>query len=168
MEYEYSVRDNNTNQVLTEYGDLRTAQLWTANYCRDDKNPKRGLSLVKRAIVIEQAIDEGAHADEAIARFYILKSERSAARNIEFNLSFAEFKRLNQAKRCRFTGIELTYNTFSIDRIDNTKGYVTGNVVACHKAFNKMKGCAENPESDFTIAMLAKAFTLAAKMIKEG
>jgi macrodomain Ter protein organizer (MatP/YcbG family) len=174
MEYEYAVKDNDTGEALTEYvNNSAAAQNWISDYCRntgnpDGNHPKRALSLIKRAIVIEREAIETSHADEIIARFYILKSERSKKRDIEFNLSFAEFKRLSSAKKCRFTGLELTAQTFSIDRIDNAKGYVTGNVAACHKAFNKMKGCAENPESDFTIPMLAKAFALAAKLIKEG
>lgn len=77
------------------------------------------------------------------------KAENAKKRGIEFDLSFQSMKNLMGAKRCFYTGIILTKSTgkeaelklsdFTIDRIDGTKGYVKGNVVACCHAANQMK-----------------------------
>ncbi len=51
-----------------------------------------------------------------------------------------------QNKRCALTGVELAVSNptkvngnASLDRIDNTKGYVAGNIQWVHKAINLMK-----------------------------
>lgn len=53
---------------------------------------------------------------------------------------------LKQNKKCALTGVELVFdsshhdkNTASLDRIDSSKGYVSGNVVWVHKNINMMK-----------------------------
>ena len=52
---------------------------------------------------------------------------------------------LAQNRQCAFTGIELIFdnkshtNTASLDRIDNTVGYLLGNVRWVHKTINMMK-----------------------------
>ena len=45
---------------------------------------------------------------------------------------------------CHYTGVELTIernrdNTISYDRLDNSKGYVPGNIVTCCVNVNEMK-----------------------------
>ena len=67
------------------------------------------------------------------------------SRGIEFDLSFAKVKRLLSAKVCYFSGVKLTRiegddNQLSIDRVDNTRGYVDDNVVACARRLNRRKG----------------------------
>ena len=62
---------------------------------------------------------------------------------------------LEQNKKCALSGLELILNprwshqkngrmenvqTASLDRIDNTKGYILGNVQWVHKQVNFMKG----------------------------
>lgn len=59
-----------------------------------------------------------------------------------------------RAKKCHYSGIELTpgarpgeqqkFTDFSIDRIDSSKGYIPGNVVACCRAVNEMKSYLES------------------------
>lgn len=52
---------------------------------------------------------------------------------------------IEQDKKCAFTKLPLVIhnsshnNTASLDRIDNTKGYIAGNVRWVHKAVNMMK-----------------------------
>ncbi len=55
---------------------------------------------------------------------------------------------LNQNRKCKFSGIELTFPsrdrkkhlaTASLDRIDSSKGYIEGNVQWVHKHINFMK-----------------------------
>lgn len=59
---------------------------------------------------------------------------------------------LSQDRKCYFTGVTIGFppvntagyrtdlNTASLDRIDNTKGYVEGNVRWVHKDINKLRG----------------------------
>ncbi|MCA9749601.1 MAG: hypothetical protein KC414_10900 [Romboutsia sp.] len=75
----------------------------------------------------------------------LLKIHQSAqARNLDFDLSFSEVKRLLSVKKCFYSGEELesdekSENQRTFDRVDNTKGYVNGNVVACTKKINHLK-----------------------------
>ena len=67
------------------------------------------------------------------------------SRGIEVNLTFAELKKVLKTKKCFFTGVELDYientpNQLTVDRLDNDLGYVNGNIVACSKEFNEIKG----------------------------
>lgn len=97
--------------------------------------------------------------DISIARRYMSKADNARTRGIEFGLSFTAFKNLMRAKKCYYTGVELTQpiskngmksTDRTIDRIDSTKGYVSGNVVACCHAANQMKAMWEgNPSMGF-------------------
>jgi len=83
--------------------------------------------------------------DIQIAKKMVTIQTSAASRNIPFDLSFAETRKLMNAKKCFFTGKLLNEknndpNKRSFDRIDNKKGYINGNVVACAEAFNKRKG----------------------------
>ena len=67
------------------------------------------------------------------------------SRGIDVNLTFAELKKILRARKCFFTGVDLDYEENSptqltVDRLDNDKGYVNGNIVACSKEFNEIKG----------------------------
>lgn len=104
--------------------------------------------------------------DVLIAKAFIAKANSSADRGIEFNLSFTSFKNMCKAKKCYFTGLTLTPDTFTIDRIDSNKGYVTGNVVACHKDFNNLKSLIENQQTVLDLKMTLKGLTKTVKRIK--
>lgn len=68
-------------------------------------------------------------------------------RNIIFNYKIEEAWKLyeRQNKKCAYSGIDITFskmksgNTASLDRIDSSKGYITGNVHWVHKDVNMMK-----------------------------
>lgn len=64
-------------------------------------------------------------------------------RGIEFSLTFTEVKALTKVTKCYYTGETFDpsseENKASIDRIDASKGYVTGNVVVCCKRINNLK-----------------------------
>lgn len=79
-----------------------------------------------------------------IATWYLQKKQSANDRNIEFNISLMSFINMAKAKRCYYTGVALNPRNRSIDRIDASKGYVSGNVVACCKTFNQFKGVIEN------------------------
>jgi len=69
-------------------------------------------------------------------------------RGLEWDLTFDEavdiFER--QGGRCALTGLPLVPNgdfgaiTASLDRVDNSRGYVRGNVQFVHKQVNMMRG----------------------------
>lgn len=94
-----------------------------------------------------------AEFDLYCAKHLTWKSENAKKRGIQFDLSFTSMKNLMKAKRCFYTGIILTKSTgngemrlsdATIDRIDVTKGYTSGNVVACCHAANQMKNQFES------------------------
>ena len=109
-----------------------------------------------------------AHQDMAIAQFYVNKITSAESRDIPFDLSFTSFKNMAKASKCYFTGLPLEHNTFTIDRIDNKKGYVKGNVVACHKSFNQIKALMENPNNPLDIKTVARGFIKTKKRMGEG
>lgn len=73
-------------------------------------------------------------------------------RKIEFDLSFDYYAALAfNTKHCPFTGYHLIYKRYtgqikpddskaSLDRIDNSKGYIEGNVRFVSWVFNRVKG----------------------------
>ena len=87
--------------------------------------------------------------DLELARIYVAKAASAKDRGIEFTMSFTCFKNLMRAKRCYYTK-ELFVNDKghhrkrTIDRIDNKKGYVHGNVVACSNKINAIKNTWES------------------------
>ncbi len=63
-------------------------------------------------------------------------------RGIKFKLKLKDIK--NMPMICYYTGMKLTLeqkklNTLSIDRLNNSKGYVINNIVFCSKIINEMK-----------------------------
>lgn len=82
-----------------------------------------------------------------------LKKAGAQKRGIYFSLHWLSMYNMMRAERCYYTGLPLcpgarpmhqpTATSFTIDRIDNSKGYVKGNVVACCRAFNELKSYAE-------------------------
>ncbi len=70
-------------------------------------------------------------------------------RNLEWNLSEDYIKSLGN--RCYWNGVELTFvpkkpNTWSLDRLDNSKGYIEGNVVPCCARINLARGAMDADE----------------------
>ena len=67
----------------------------------------------------------------------------ATVRNKEFNLTFADVKKLVKRKTCYYTGLKFDPNLndyqLTIDRVDSNIGYVKGNVVACLSAVNAAK-----------------------------
>tara|TARA_R110000772_G_scaffold154491_2_gene265534 strand:- start:568 stop:927 length:360 start_codon:yes stop_codon:yes gene_type:complete len=111
-------------------------------------------------------------SDQAIANKYLNKIKACKVSNTNFELSFYEFKRLVTATKCKYTGIKLTWQSskdqiptdVTIDRVDNNKGYVTGNVVACCKGYNSFKGVLENPNNIISFSILEKALQIQKKL----
>lgn len=77
--------------------------------------------------------------DLQIAQKYINLANSAKSRGKEFNLTITSIRNLLSAKKCYYTGLPLTNESRTIDRIDNNKGYVKGNVCACHVRINLLK-----------------------------
>ncbi|ASS33939.1 HNH endonuclease [Acidovorax phage ACP17] len=78
-------------------------------------------------------------------------------RGLDFNLSAMSVYNLLRARRCYYTGIEMTealphkhgvsginlLTDRTFERLDASKGYVIGNVVSCCRGVNSLKGQLE-------------------------
>jgi repressor of nif and glnA expression len=89
--------------------------------------------------------------DLYVAKKMSAKAQNARDRGIEFSLSFASMRNLLKAQNCYYTGLKMTKPTgtkqvgsdLTIDRIDASKGYIKGNVVACCYAANQLKSQVE-------------------------
>lgn len=78
------------------------------------------------------------------------KSGRSAKRdNHEFTITYEQFAELASANSCHYCQSSVSFamhcvvkngQAYQLDRMDNSKGYVPGNVVVCCKRCNHAKG----------------------------
>lgn len=96
-------------------------------------------------------------SDLQIAKKLINISNSARSRDYDFNLTFPDMKKLLTVKRCFYTGDILNeikgHNLKrTIDRVDNEKGYIKGNVVACTKEFNLIKGYLTIPQLKMIVA----------------
>jgi hypothetical protein len=111
-----------------------------------------------------------------VARKYRDKVSSCNNRNIQFSLSISQFRQLLMRKTCAYTGTPLTIHTqgnpgntdLSIERIDNSKGYVKGNVIAVCYSANNIKSVFEDPNTFLSvndaIRMFAKIGQLQSNM----
>ena len=83
---------------------------------------------------------------QAVSKWQSMRSKCSKIER-EFSLTVSQIKQLYRRKTCAYTGVKFVdeenhplHRTF--DRIDSSKGYVTGNVVACTQRINTLKGNA--------------------------
>lgn len=90
--------------------------------------------------------------DLYVARKLNSKAKNAQDRGIDFTLTFQAMKNLLSSSKCYYTGVSLTKgfsegtpkaSDLTIDRIDCSRGYEKGNVVACCHAFNQMKSYVE-------------------------
>lgn len=100
--------------------------------------------------------DDSVEFDLWVAKKLQSKLNQCKSRDIEFGLTFTCMKNLMKAKRCFYTGLTMTRpksnpekgdtvlaSDMTIDRVDSSKGYVKGNVVACCQAANALKSTME-------------------------
>lgn len=84
-------------------------------------------------------------SDVDIAQKLLAIKSSADSRGIEFNLSLRKVKKLLNTKKCYISGVELNKiqkddNQLTFDRLDNSKGYIDDNVVACSLRMNRLKG----------------------------
>jgi hypothetical protein len=108
--------------------------------------------------------NDGSNLYKAKRAKFIIKQSNMKRAGIEFNLNFGE---IDFPEYCPILGIKLDYfakgkpqnNSPSFDRIDSTKGYVTGNVLIISNKANRIK-------SDGNIAELQKILEYLEKNLK--
>lgn len=93
---------------------------------------------------------------------YLIRTAKNRAkyRNVEFSITE---KDLSLPDKCPLLGIVLKvnadksgYNSYSIDRIDNTKGYIAGNVWIISNRANLLKNNASLKELELLVKNLKK------------
>jgi len=95
-----------------------------------------------------------AEFERFVAEYYVGKSRSAIERDIPWKLSLMSFRNMMRATVCPYTGVLMTKPNLStpkptditIDRIDNTKGYIPGNVMAISRMANNFKSIFENPK----------------------
>ena len=115
-----------------------------------------------------QKISPEAEHGRFVAKKYLWLMESASKRGHEFSITIEELSALLKNKTCYYTDTELVSfpheksgnadhlpnNYLTIDRKDNDRGYVNGNVVVCSKEINKLKD--QMSESDFKQAVALK------------
>ena len=91
-------------------------------------------------------------AEQVAVKLYDAAKSKAAGRGLIFALDFKDVLKRVQAGHCEVTGIPFDMRQkpaggldfpfrASLDRIDNTIGYVTGNIQLTCKMFNTAKWC---------------------------
>lgn len=119
-------------------------------FLRKTVNPQR-ISELRLFFDIPSRMKETVYKSESDRiKGYIIRNSKFTAkrRNIHFDLTYNDFE---IPKYCPILNIKLTYLTesngndpshSSLDRIDNSKGYVKGNVIIISRLANAMKNAA--------------------------
>lgn len=111
-----------------------------------------------------------------VTNYYQNKVQSAKDRGIEFKLNLVSVRNLLRTQKCPYTGITLTVprsgkgslsSDITIDRIDNTKGYVKGNVQAISNVANNFKSIFENPQYPVSMSTAEKMLNKMQKKIKK-
>lgn len=96
---------------------------------------------------------------EAIAKF-IRKKQNAKQKGVEFTIKFED---ITWNTKCPILGIDLDYfaiglqsNSVSFDRVDNSKGYIPGNVMVVSMRANMLKADGTIEEFNKIIDFLSK------------
>lgn len=115
--------------------------------------------------------------DLYVARKYVGKEQNARQRGIEFSLTITSVKNILKAKRCYYTGVELTHprqnkemrgTDVTIERVDSSKGYVKGNVVAVCHAANQAKAYFETGSGCLEMKHALRLFTKVGKHVSRN
>jgi hypothetical protein len=91
---------------------------------------------------IKKEIAKPVISDVEVAKKLVNIHSSAQSRSLEFNLTFEYVKKLLEYNTCYYTNVQFTEDGIfarSFDRVDNDKGYVIGNVVACTVDINGKK-----------------------------
>ena len=93
--------------------------------------------------------------DYDLASFYKFKNDTAKQRGIEFDLSLSQFKRILRRISNWEQGSKNPHRV-TLDRLDNSLGYVEGNVVVCSWIANNIKARFEGDNSSLTVDQFYK------------
>ena len=101
-------------------------------------------------------------------RLQILKSAKN--RGLEFNLTDTNVRKLLNTKVCYYTGVAFNENNDPLnirtfERVDDTRGYVQGNVVVVTLRANRIKNLLIEQDNDLNIGI--EQFIKMAEQIKK-
>lgn len=107
--------------------------------------------------------------DTMVAGRYGMKTHDAQTRGKPFELTLAQFRMLYKRQYCAYTGVALSYrrnadgslppNYATLERVDNTKGYIPGNVVIVSNEANKAKSVFESKCGDMDLITAVRMFT---------
>jgi hypothetical protein len=103
---------------------------------------KKVKSFTPKESVKPIEVKEEILSDVEVARKMVNIHSSASSRNLEFNLTFDYVKKLLEYDKCYYTNVPFTeegLSARSFDRLDNDKGYILGNVVACTVDINGKK-----------------------------
>jgi hypothetical protein len=103
---------------------------------------KKVKSFTPKESVKPIEVKEDILSDVEVARKMVNIHSSATSRNLEFNLTFDYVKKLLEYDKCYYTNVPFTeegLSARSFDRLDNDKGYILGNVVACTVDINGKK-----------------------------
>ena len=103
-------------------------------------------------------------SDLEIAKKMIKISQSAQDRKLDFNLKFDTVKRLMGYTHCYYTNRPFVEDggiySRSFDRVDSSKGYIEGNIVACTIDINQKK-------SNLSIEEISNIYNKIMKFLKE-
>ena len=114
--------------------------------------------------------------DATLCRLYINKASNANNDGHEFTLTFSEYKRVVKRKTCALSGItfsnykagDKSFTALTLDRLDNSKGYISGNVIAVCNGINTLKSQWENPVALMNEKIVAKVLKNLKRLRKAG
>lgn len=109
---------------------------------------------------------EGFEKDMRIMSKLQSKQQNARKRGLDFNMTYQSMRNIMEAKKCFYTGVLLTESQAgngptdrTIERVDNEKGYIIGNVVACCHMANQLKNTFENSSAGIDLKTAIKMFS---------
>ncbi|QQO96223.1 putative antisigma factor [Acinetobacter phage Minot] len=78
-----------------------------------------------------------------IAECYVNKAKNAKARSIKFDMSLIAFANIKCQEVCAYSGLpfdDSLNGSLSLERIDNSIGYIDGNVIPVRREFNTLRG----------------------------
>ncbi len=111
--------------------DKEIERVWQKMYYWETKGRVRAFDREQRA-----ATSAKWRAEHPLEMRFNSTKSRAKYRKLEFTLSFAEFS-AGCNEDCHYCGSYMVAG--GLDRVDNAKGYVAGNVVPCCIICNRMK-----------------------------
>lgn len=155
-----TIEESTVTYVLTDKG---------KQYLKSILNGKKGAGeIFQKHNPAPEVVTENSGLEVILTkRLNILKSANK--RGLEFNLTDANIKTLLNKKTCYYTGVAFDedndpMNVRTFERVDDTKGYVKGNVVAVTLRANRIKNILLEHDNELKIGI--EQFLMMADKIK--